>query len=203
MDAKEATDEVLAGLELPAGTHAAVLRDVGNSGPYPPQIVVWTDRPYQACPLCRQPVQPDMSGHPLQLNGWFVEPFSQQHGCGQWLDFRWEVVAGTGDGGQETADDVLRLAEELAGALEESSGHEREQTRRRLRGELGAALERLAEPLEEGQTPQDRAEEVRTGSASDPGVYCDGGQWLAWDYGPGDAEDLVEVFEHEVSVDRD
>ncbi|MGW2654363.1 hypothetical protein ACWC1D_12015 [Streptomyces sp. NPDC001478] len=124
---------------------------------------------------------------PVQLNRGNLDPFSQQHGCGQWLDALWEPVRGVGGGYEATPDGVLRVAAELLERLNSARRARRERIRACLRMELTAALHRLDEPLKEGDTPEERAEEVTTGNEIEPGIYRDG-DWLIWAYDPGEAD---------------
>ncbi|MFD7866016.1 hypothetical protein [Streptomyces sp. NPDC059783] len=193
-------EDVLSRLDLPVGTYATVVHDQANSPEeWPPRIVVWTDRPYNACPSCGQQVPRDVSLL-VQLNRGSLEPFSQQHGCGQWLDALWEPVRGAGEGYEATPDGVLRVAAELLDRLNSARVDRRERIRARLRRELTAALHRLDEPLKEGETSEGRAEEVTTGNEIDPGIYRDG-DWLIWAYDPGEADidaALITVLASEV-----
>lgn len=171
-------------MQLPAGTHATVLagRDVvtGEDLAYP---VVWADRSYGACRRCAQPVAWEVDC-PVVLNvgagqGGAIEPLSQQHGCGEWLSVDWTEL----DQGASEAD-VVAAAGRLAAGLAAEIDTARASVRAGLCRDLEGALARLAEPLGEGETPEDRAEEVCSGSDTGPGVYCEGGRWVAWDYDP-------------------
>jgi hypothetical protein len=187
-------------LELPAGTHAAVLtgRDIvsGQMLAYP---VVWADRPYGTCPRCGQPVARVVGECPVMLDtgaglGGQILEWDKQHGCGEWLSVSWQEVHSASPGGDPGEPDTLAAAAELAAALAAEVSAERDQIRVRLRGELQEALTRLAGPLDDGETPEDRAAEVRTGSEVGPGVYLEyGGHWLAWDYDPGGSGEAVTV----------
>jgi hypothetical protein len=191
-------------LNLPAGTHATTLhaRDV-VTGETLTEVVVWTDLSSGRCPRCDQPVrrEPDC---PLHLNGGAgqggaLETWDHMHGCGQWLEPPSEAVRGTGENGEVTEEDVLAVARGLAERLAEAHDERRAKIRRRLRRELTDALARLAEPLDDDETTEDRAEEVRSGDDMQPGVYHDGHQWVAWDFDPAGGEgEYLEVTENEV-----
>ena len=52
-----------------------------------------------------------------------------------------------------------------------------------------AAYTRITGHRHDGETADDREREVTTGSETGPGMYFDGGgsgEWIAWDYDPGD-----------------
>lgn len=203
--------EALRTLDLPAGTHAGVLtgRDVvsGEQLAYP---VVWADRPYGTCPRCRQPVARVVEQCPVMLDtgagqGGQIQEYSKQHGCGEWLSVDWDEVR-PGDQLAEVAeDDIVAAARLLAARLVAAIASERENIRRRLREDLQDALCRLAGPLEGGETAEDRADEVRTGSEVEPGIYQEGGQWVAWDYDPDGSGDTIAVDESDLAaqVSRD
>jgi hypothetical protein len=198
--------DALSKLALPAGTHATVLtgRDVvsGLQLAYP---VVWADRPYDTCPRCGQPVARVVGQCPVMLNtgagqGGQIQEYSQQHGCGQWLSVDWSEVPASDRLSDVTEDDVAASARTFATRLAEAITLRRERIRRRLREDLEEALGRLAEPLDDDETEQDRARDVRTGSEVEPGVYSEGGEWVAWDYDPDGSGDTIAVRESDLAA---
>lgn len=199
-------------IRLPDGIHATLLTDrdivTGEMLAYP---VVWADRPYSDCPLCGQDIGVE-EACPVALNtgagqGGQIEEWDKTHGCGYWLSVSWrEVTAPAGrdttDDDQEDQedeevapgigeDDVLTVARELAADREQQIAAEQKKIRGKLRKELAASIARLGEPLGDGESLEDRADEVTTGSETEPGVYCDGGQWLAWAYEPVDSDPIT------------
>jgi hypothetical protein len=191
-------------IDLPLGVHYTALSDRDIvTGEMLTRGIVWTDRPYDRCPRCHEPVNREVIGCPVTLNGGAhqggqLEMWSQQHGCGYWLKVEWAEVAGTGPDGQITDDDVAAAAEDIADALREAIDAERERVRIGLLEDLSLALARLADPLDEDEMPKDRAEEVRTGSEISPGVYLEDGRWVAWDYDPDGSGDTVSVTANDV-----
>jgi hypothetical protein len=193
-------------VDLPAGTHAAVLhgRDV-VTGDQLARLVVWADRPYDRCPGCDEPVSRVVEC-PVGLNtgagqGGRLEEWSKQHGCGEWLAVDWEEVTSSAATGEVTTADVVAAATELAASLAAAIDKERGCLRARLREDLAWALARLAEPLADGETSEDREEEVRTGSEVDPGVYREGDGWLAWGYDPDGSGDPITVHAKELTAE--
>lgn len=186
-------------IDLPEGIHAAMLtgRDVvtGEDLAYP---VVWADRAYGTCPRCGQPVARIVEDCPVLLDtgagqGGQIQELDKQHGCGEWLDVDWQEVQACEAAGGITADDVTAAAGALAAGLAAEITAERDRIRARLRADLRDALRRLAEPLEPGETPEDRAEDAGTGSEIDPGVCVEDGKWFAWDYDPAGGPEPIIV----------
>ena len=184
---------------LPPGVHYTTLtdRDAVTGGTLT-RGIVWTDRPYDRCPQCHEPCRREIDTCPVNLNGGAyqggrLEEWSQQHGCGQWLAVLWEEVAGTGEDGEVTDDDINSAAAAAAEWLREAIDGERQRLRQSLTEDLALTLQRLAEPLDEDETAEDRAEDVRTGHEASPGVYLDGDRWVAWDYDPDGSGDPVTV----------
>jgi hypothetical protein len=193
----------LSTIDLPTGTHAAMLggRDV-VTGEQLARTVVWADRPYDRCPRCREPVNQVVVDCPVTLDtgacqGGQLEEWDKQHGCGEWLAVDCQEVTGGGATGDVTSDDVVVAATKLAASLAEAIDHERHHLRAGLRRDLAWALARLAEPLQEWETPEGRAEEARTGDELNPGVYQEDGTWLAWAYDPdGSGDPIVVTVQH-------
>jgi hypothetical protein len=193
-------------LDLPRGTHAAVLsgRDVvtGERLAYP---VVWADRPYDTCPGCGQPVNRVVERCPVVLNpgaaqGGRIEEWDKQHGCGQWLSVAWQRVGGRS--GETTEQDILDAAGQLADVLAEQVDAAYTRLKARLSADLAEALERLAGPLRDGETHDERVEQLRTGSQIEPGIDIDQGTWLAWDYHPDGSGDVVTVTDADLTEAR-
>lgn len=188
-------------LDLPAGTHARLLtgRDVvtGLQLAYP---VIWADRPYDRCPRCDQPVARVVDQCPVTLDtgagqGGRIGEWDQQHGCGEWLGVAWAEVDG-----DPTEDDVVTAARQLAEGLAEAIAGQRASVRARLAQDLREAMGRLAEPLEDGETAEERAAEIRTGNEVESGIYLEDGSWVAWDYAPAGDGDTIAV--HEADLDE-
>jgi len=183
-------------VKLPDGIHATVLtgQDVYMRLPlaYP---VVWADRPYQECPRCDQPInRTTETSCPVMLNtgsgqGGQIEEFDQQHRCGEWLPVLWQEVPVAGD--EVTEGELAAAAQELAVRFQGAVEAERAGIRKSLRDDLAEALKRLAEPLVSGETAEERAEEVRTGSEVEPGVRQEDGVWLAWANDPLDTDPIT------------
>lgn len=186
-------------LRLPAHSHATMLtgRDMTTGLPlaYP---VVWADRPYDTCPRCGQPVPGVVENCPALLNtgagqGGAIQEWDQQHGCGEWLAVSWCEVKPAGD--EVTEAEIQAAAEELSAEWQREVTAKTSRIVAALRKELAVALARLAEPLDEDETIEDRDEEVRTGSETQPGVYREDGEWLAWSYPPvQDGSDSITVY---------
>ncbi|MEV0732346.1 hypothetical protein [Polymorphospora sp. NPDC050346] len=198
-------------LRLPKGIYARVLGGRDVRGVYVARVVVWADRPYDRCPSCGQAVQMN-SDCPVGLNlgeaGGQLQEHDKQHGCGEWLTVDWDEVTGTSkpDSDDEIVPgigpaDVVAAAEQLAEVTRGKRADGRARLEQRLRDDLAAALDRLAEPLAAGETDQDRADEARTGSEVEPGVYREGDLWLAWDYAPG-TDDVVTVTADDLVAGR-
>jgi hypothetical protein len=89
-------------MELPAGIHAKRF-DARNivTGEWLHYAVVWSDRDYDECNRCGEPVQ-QIVECPATLHtgcglGGEILPFDQKHGCGEWLSVRWEELDGLGE----------------------------------------------------------------------------------------------------------
>ncbi len=191
---------------IPAGTYAAVLtgRDVvsGEQLAYP---VVWADRPHDTCPRCGHPVARMVEQCPVMLDtgagqGGQIQEYSKQHGCGEWLSVDWDEVRTDDRLADLTGVDVVAAARALAARLAETIASERVCIRGRLGEELEDVLRRLAEPLEDDETAEDRADEVRTGSEVEPGVYQEDGEWVAWDYDPDGSGDTIAVNQSDLAA---
>ena len=167
-------------MTLPKGIHATILsaRDA-STGIMVHTAIVWADRTFWDCPRCTQPIARQVDDCPVTLNGGYpggqVEPFSQQHGCGEWLSADWQEC--------EPEEVVIRnTALVMAAGREEEMNTERKAIRDRLETDLRWAITQLA-------AGESTAEEVTTGSDMTPGVYYDEyitREWLAWDYDPAD-----------------
>jgi len=167
------------------------------------ETVVWVDRAYNDCPRCHQPGQRVVDQCPVQINGGAcvggeIEEWDQRHGCGEWLSVDWEVVEPAGD--EPTDEEIRVVATRLLIARDQELAKTNAEIKTRLVTELREALGRLAEPLEADETDEDRCEEVRTGSDTEPGVCRDGHLWLAWDYTSAAevGDDTITVTEREV-----
>ncbi|MEU1824221.1 hypothetical protein ABZ502_17560 [Streptomyces abikoensis] len=194
-------ETLLAEVSLPRGVHAAVLSDsAGPTDVWCPRIVVWANRSHSRCPGCGQPVAQDLSQDvPVSLNRGELQPYSQQHPCGEWLSILWSEVSGTGE---VTVVDVERAAHQLAAEVDNEHVRLRAAVEAQLRQDLKQALQRLAEPLAHQETREDREDEVRTGSDVEPGVYR-GEQWLAWAFDPtGISSEPITVTERNLATAR-
>jgi hypothetical protein len=189
-------------IELPPSTHVTTLTGIDVvTGEDLSYTVVWADRPYHDCPRCYEPVGETVDGCPAYLNtgagaGGTLQDQSPQHGCGLRLAVDWTHVEPASD------EAVLGAAEELAQRRTGAVDDRMKAIEQELRTQLAAALARLAEPLMDGETVDDREYEVRTGGDATPGIYRDSdGTWLAWDYSPVDAETTVTVFDTDLVGD--
>jgi hypothetical protein len=181
---------------LPPGIHAHVVtgRNV-VSGTLMERGVVWADRTYRVCGTCREPVPYAVEACPVALDE-FGSPqeYSQAHcdlggACGTWQSVLWADCG-------PTSDEIEEAAQALATRRTEALGTERESMTAALRSDLAAALARIASP-EPGETAEDAATQVTTGSDTAPGVYFDSstsGEWCAWDYDPQDDSETVTVY---------
>lgn len=193
------TQQNLAQLPLPPHTHAQLLtaRDVVD-GSQLTHVAVWADRHYDRCPRCHQHINID-PGCPVILNagagqGGATQETSQQHGCGYWLNVLFDTVAVDDDDDTAVVEHrILDAAKDLAtgrGARIEAA---RDNITAALREDLAAAIERLGEPLEDGETREDREREVLGGTETEPGVYREAGEPRVWAYGPVDDGDPIIV----------
>ncbi len=102
-----------------------------------------------------------------------------------------------------TVDAVLAAARQLADRRATEIGAQAESIEKDLRDDLRKTLAALAEPLADGETMDERIEELSSGSETAPGVYCDDdGRWQAWEHDPASefgatitvyADDLAQV----------
>lgn len=193
-------------LDLPSGIHAAVLggRDVVTGEPLR-EVVLWADRTTGECPRCHQPIAREITRCPIHLNtgagqGGALEPYSQQHGCGEWLS-----VASRELGSAPGAEDILAAAHDLATARADETTEKRSKIERHVRADLAAVLagldRRPAGGDDEDLTLAEIVESVcddlfgrlHYGYAPvDPGVFVDGDQVGVWDWDPaGDGEVVI------------
>jgi len=186
-------DDYQVTVKLPPGIHAEILagRDIVTGG-HLAYAIVWADRVGDTCPQCGQPVARVIDRCPVLLDtgagqGGAIEEWSKQHGCGEWLSVDWFTAADTSGAA------ISLCAEALAVAHAEEIRDGRQKIRRRLERNLREALARLAEPLENGETAEDREHEVTTGGEVEPGVFREGSGWLAWDYDPAGDEEGITV----------
>jgi hypothetical protein len=96
--------------------------------------------------------------------------------------------------------DILHAAEKLAVQLNYEIGDQRQRIEKDLQKDLQHALARLAEPLADDETLDDRADEVTNGNETEPGVYRDGDQWLAWTYDPAGSGDCITVYAQDLTL---
>jgi hypothetical protein len=82
----------------------------------------------------------------------------------------------------------------VAGQLADDLTTERERIRARLRADLRDGLARLAEPLADNESVDDRAAEVSSGTETEPGLCFEDGQWMAWDYDPAGSGGPLTVY---------
>ena len=190
----------LTAMDLPPHVHATVLtdRDVvsGEDLAYP---VLWCDRVYGVCPRCDEPVdrEPDC---PVLLNtgvgmGGEIEEISQEHGCGDWLPVTWAELPAGAD-----AEAVEAAAEKMAAQFCLERDDERARIRVQLTKMLRKGLARLAEPLEDGETIEDRRSELGDDDDTEPGLFFDNGQLTAWDYDPDGSGDCIKVSESDLAA---
>jgi hypothetical protein len=183
-------------LDLPDGIHATVLRGRDPNGTMLAVPIVWADRITDRCDQCGEPIAKVVEGCPAVLDaeacaGGQLESTDLQHGCGNWLSVDWR---------EADIDQVTAVAKEMAADRKREIDAEHERIERRLRRDLTAAMARLSEPLDAGETAEERADEVTTGSEIEPGIYHDADQWLAWDYDPASEGDTITVTADEVTT---
>lgn len=126
----------------------------------------------ERCPRCGQLDRPQAPLIPPSGHA----DWSRQHGCGGW----WAPA-------QLRVDDLT--TEALDQALAELRSEElaaREKVRRRLRSDLARVL---AEPGDDREA---------TGDQTQPGVYVEDGQWIAWDYDPFAEGEPITVYADEL-----
>lgn len=155
-------------------------------------LFLWTDHPYDRCPRCHQPIQ-RTTPCPLYLAPGFadaeaaVEAVDRAHesGCGRWLDVAYAHL----DTDSADAARVAELAHDLAAQWEAQVEHWRRVRRANLR-ELLADLDTEPEGSETVQEVRDR---ISASAQVEPGLYWDAarGCWAAWDYDPGDDEEIL------------
>lgn len=185
-----ATPEQVAALELPPGTHAAILTATDPFRSPLTCAVVWSDRASDECPGCERAlprVEPDC---PVVLHSNGAVDRSQWHECdhcGADIMVPWQEVRPSVPGADATTDDIRAAAGELAAELDAAIAARRERIHDRLTDDLRRALDHLAAPLDDDETYADRQAEVRTGSEGDPGVCHNGEEWVAWAPGVADA----------------
>lgn len=181
----EDTASDMASADLPTGIHHQVLRGTDPMGTAVEAHIVWAERTEDHCPRCHQPVDVD-PGCPAVLDakacqGGQVLTRDMAHQCGEWLSVPWAAVEGPGD--------IAETAAQLAAERESAAAAAVEAIRDALRVDLRDALARLGEPLEDGETRDDREDEVATGSEMYPGVWQSSpGVWEAWAPLPIEAE---------------
>lgn|GEM_PF-2292074 len=181
--------------ELPAGLHMERITETDPTTREEMSAwVVWADRA-DRCPRCPQPVDRD-GGCPAVLDQTGdPEPLRNEHGCGEWIEPVWDSCA-----------DPRGLAETVArvhARYREAVVVAERRIRADLADDLSRALARLAEPLEDGETRDQREAEVGS-SGSEPGIYqSDDGTWLAWDYHPyRDGEQITVTVPEVAGVGR-
>lgn len=151
-------------------------------------LFVWTDHPYERCPRCHEPVQ-RAAPCPLHLNSEEaeVEAVDRAHeqGCGRWLDVAYAHL-------DTDSTDTVQVAE-LAGELAARWQEQVEYWRRVRRASLRELLEDLDTEPEDTETVQEVRDRISAGAQMDPGTYWDAAQgcWAAWDYDPGDDEQIL------------
>lgn len=155
-------------------------------------LVLWADHPYERCPRCREPVQ-RTAPCPLYLNPGDADPetameaVNREHveGCGRWLDVAYaHLDTDSADPGQ-----VAELARDLAAQWQTQVEH----WRRIRRADLRELLQDLDTEPQDGESVQEVRDRISAGAQMDPGPYWDTarGCWAAWDYDPGDDEQIL------------
>ena len=113
---------------------------------------------------------------------WVSSTWSRQAGCGEWPEIVTLAVP---------ADQIDRLDEAMTSLRrlrDERIAEKVADVTERLTAELRAVLD---------ADPDDRDP---TGSETAPGVYIDGGQWVAWDYRPGAWGEVITVTASDVET---
>lgn len=175
--------------QLPPNVHAKLLQACDPQGVDVANVLLWIDRPFNTCPRCGQPIDQDLTGQPPATldNTGLTMAFSQQHGCGEWLTVDWDDT----DTDDATVEGVLAAAAKLVADRDAEIVKLRAAVTATLDLQLRDAAVRLAEPLEDGETFEERLEDVCTGNEVEPGVFMDGDVLAAWAYDPaGDPEPI-------------
>lgn len=159
-------------------------------------LFLWTDHPYDRCPRCHQPVQ-RTAPCPLHLDSGTSDPEAaveavnraHEEGCGYWLDVAYVQL----DTDRADTVQVAELARDLAVRWEEQV----EQWRRVRRANLRELLADLDTEPEDTETVQEVRDRNSAGAQMDPGPYWDTtrGCWAAWDYDPGDDEQILTEYQ--------
>jgi hypothetical protein len=182
----------LSAVELPGQIHAEILIAIDTvTDSLVTRGVVWADRTYRVCGTCREPV-PTVPRCPVAINGGDGQgaqlgELSQRHSdlggsCGIWQPVLWAECGASEDG-------ITAAATAMVAERAESVRSAREQMTAMLRKELADAMQRLREGAD--------ADKITTGSDGYPGVYLDTtntGQWVVWDYDPGDISEKITVY---------
>lgn len=180
MDEIEVVD--LASLALPEGIHVQALTatDVTNHEPLR-EVVVWADRTFSNCPACGEPVSIEVDCPVYLAGGWeggLVEQLDQKHQCGLWLE-----VTSRELGRSPSEQQILAAARELAEERDGEIALRRSAVRGRLRRDLAIVVAAL--PLDEDREADAIAETATgIGSDSEPGIFRDSDELVAWDYDP-------------------
>lgn len=175
-------------LTLPARIQARALHTITANHTAAAVVALWGPAPLH-CPGCgRDDSRPD-DGCPIGLNPSMgeVQAWASQHSCGCWWGSPWEAVRvvdfwgladpdRTADVEMDLLDAINVAAAALAEQVNQRDAELAEACRNRLLADLTEALLRLAR----GEDPLD----VSTGDDAEPGVWCDRGNWEAWDYDP-------------------
>jgi hypothetical protein len=193
----ETVDEMLAGLTLPAGIQATVLEvRTAATATTVTRIAVWGPA-QRECPGCGATERDPIRECPVTLDPSVgdTQAWSQQHGCGAWWGSTWAVIDPIEPDYIEPddADRIRRLADEIMEDVRAAEAEADTQTMAALRTALTEALDELGSGAE--------PDYVTTGSATEPGVYRDGDEWLAWAYAAAwdnDGTEFLEVRESEV-----
>ncbi len=180
------TDVTGTDLTLPTGTHAETITGVDSDGAHVEYLIVWRDRPFDLCPRCHETVARVIDAPPVLINPGYVggqlDQLDLQHGCGCWLTVHWEQA----DNEIEAVEIAARMAVDLQAEIERA--------RRTMLADLRSNLTDALALLADGVDPDD----VTTGSEVHPGVYREGGRWLAWDFDPDGSGDTITADEDDL-----
>lgn len=179
-------------LTFPPGIHATVLTGtVAATGGTTAHLVVWAER-LRRCPGCDQP-GPDNRGCPVTLNSdgqpW---EWSHEHGCGAWWGCEWgalDVVDGV------TVAEAQTLIDRVGWLAVVEADSARDTLLQHLGDQLTDQIALFDGLVGDGVDADEAERQATTGSETAPGVFRDGGRWVAWDHDPVVDGGIIEVWE--------
>ncbi len=193
--ASAAAEQILSEMTMPDGIQAEVLAsDVAMAPPgHVAYLVAWGPATF-TCPGCGQRQRPAERPCPVDIDtGAFgdLRMWSHHHGCGVWWSPPW--TSRDLSSWEPSEEGVREVVEELAQEVDERDEAAAAEVERDLRQALTDALAELAAG---GDVP-----DYLQGSEMQPGVWCHGEEWEAWDWDPREPEggEAIVVTEREVA----